>query len=119
MFRRAPTRSTIGIRRARPGSSVRTYRPKRSTVHSYPCGTDLTANPTKITANMTMRITKMLKELSMALFQDDFDEWKIDRRALKHRGRLRLNRNPAPKRSPTFSQPASDLWTAVYFFSNV
>jgi hypothetical protein len=79
----------------------------------------LTANPTKITANMTIRITKMLKELSMALFQDDFDEWKIDRRAFKRRGRLRLNRNPAPKRSPTFSQPPFDLWTAVQVFPNL
>src|SRR6516162_1957224 len=72
MFRRVPTRSTIGISRARPGSSVRTYRPKRSTVHSYPCGTDLTAIATKITANTTMRRTKTAKGLSMSRFHQSF-----------------------------------------------
>src|SRR5262245_61845780 len=68
MLMRAPMRSTTGTISARPGSRVRTYRPKRSTVHSCPWGTDLTAIRTKMKAKTTTTRTKTEKALNIDLF---------------------------------------------------
>ncbi len=42
MLSLCPIWSTTGTIRLRPGRRVRVYLPNRSTVHSLPCGTDLT-----------------------------------------------------------------------------
>src|SRR5947209_6028271 len=50
-------RSTNGMRKCRPGSSVREYRPSRSTITELACDTTRTARMIVITTNRTNRST--------------------------------------------------------------